>query len=257
MLVLVSAVGSFADTVASDEAGREQARNIVRQQLRLERNRFLAVQRDESLEQLLTVAVGRRAEKDFIYRVSPAGDEAISSGIIQHLSVDVDPLYIIAIYAANGRGFRIHGFADSDAEFEKLMVAAGVRVSSADQAEHLAGLYRAVNPESLPLTPITSLIELKQAAERNCQSAAKSFESGEGAFHIWWSTIGSRYEGVPLNQEASPHGTRYIVQWVVLSSRAPGGTCAGSPLRALLELGPDGHIGKLKFSPYKANDRGK
>lgn len=257
MLVLVSAVGSFADTVASDEAGREQARNIVRQQLRLERNRFLAVQRDESLEQLLTLAVGRRAEKDFIYRVSPAGDEAISSGIIHHLSVDGDPLYIIAICAANGQGFRIHGFADSDAEFEKLMVAAGVRVSSADQAEHLAGLYRAVNPESLPLTPITSLLELKQAAERDCQDTAKSFESGEGVFQIWWRTIGSRYERVPFNQEASPHGTRYIVQWVVLSSRAPGGTCAGSPLRALLELGPDGHIGKLKFSPYNANDRGK
>ena len=60
-----------------------------------------------------------------------------------------------------------------------------MKVSSPEQADSVAEFYRAVNPENMPLAPISSLIELKQAAERQCHSAVKSFDTGQEAFTAW------------------------------------------------------------------------
>ena len=50
----------------TEQAAREQARNVVRSQLSLRPDQFLGVPRDEMLEQSLAVAVGRRATLEFI-----------------------------------------------------------------------------------------------------------------------------------------------------------------------------------------------
>jgi hypothetical protein len=59
-----------------------------------------------------------------------------------------------------------------------------VKISSPDQAEALADFYRDVNPERRLLTPATGLLDLKQAAERQCQDVP--FDPNEKGFEAWW-----------------------------------------------------------------------
>ena len=245
-----------ANAQVTDQAAREQASNIVRSELRttvnLKPDQFLGVQRDEALEQSLALAVGR-AGSTFIYRVSPSGDEIKKDAVVHHISTDADFMYIIAVGSADGSAYRIHGFAPTEslAEFERLMTALKVQVSSPDQAEALADFYRKVNPGNHEgLTPIVRLMELKQAAERQCQSGVKSFDAGEKAFATWWKRAEPLYGALPFQQKAVPHGSGYLVEWIVLSSPS-GENCGGDPLRAQLEISSDGRVGKVTFSPLQ------
>jgi hypothetical protein len=137
------------------------------------------------------------------------------------------------------------------AEFERLMRALKVQVSSPDQAEVLADFYREVNPENHQgLTPIVSLMELKQAVERQCQSGSKSFDAGEKAFTGWWKHAQPLYATVSFEPRAVPQEGGYLVEWVVLSSPS-GWNCGGAPLRARIEVSTDGHVGKITFSPLR------
>jgi hypothetical protein len=110
------------DAQITEQAAREQTRNAVRSQLHLKPDQFLGVQRDEKLEQLLAIAVGRPDGLQFIYQVSQAGDEVKENAIVRHIFTDVDPKYIVAVSLADGTTYRIHGFSDSLAEFERLII---------------------------------------------------------------------------------------------------------------------------------------
>jgi hypothetical protein len=248
---MLSALAVRTNAQLTEQAARDQARNAVRSQLNLRPDQFLGVQRDESLEQLLAVAVGRRAGSAFIYKVSPTGYELKENAIVHHFTVDGDYVYIIAVNPTDGTTYRISGFADSLAEFAKLMNAVGERVSSPDQAESLADFYRKVNPENHEdLTPILRVMDLKQAAERQCQSGANSFDAGEKAFTAWWDHAKPLYVEISFKQTATPGSGGYLVEWIVLSSAAKG-NCGGAPLRARLEVSSDGHVGKITFSPLQ------
>jgi hypothetical protein len=249
MIMLSSSFVVPANAQATEQDAREQAGKAVRLQLHLRPDQFLGVQRAEDLEHSLAVAVGRRAGSEFIYRVSPTGYEIKENAIVHHFTVDGDYMYVIGVSPTDGSTYRIHGFADSLTEFVKLMTAVAERVSSPEQAESLTDFYRGVNPENLPLTPIVSLMELKQAAERQCQSGAKSFDAGEKAFTAWWKHAEPLYAELPFKQAATPRNGGYFVEWIVLSS--PGGDCGGAPLRARLEVSSDAHVGKVTFTPLK------
>jgi hypothetical protein len=249
-IAVLSMLAGLANGQMTDPAARELARNAVRSQLHLKSDQFLNVQRDERLEQSLASAVGKRAGSEFIYRVSQAGDEVKEDAVVHHISTDADLDYIIVLGPADGSSYRIHGFADSVAEFEKLTTAVGVKVSSPEQADSLAEFYRTVNPENMPLAPISSLIELKQAAERQCHSGVKSFDTGQEAFTVWWNRAKPLYAAVPFQQKTVHHGSGYLVEWTVLSSPS-GENCGGAPLRATLEVSSDGHVGKVTVSPPK------
>ena len=136
------------------------------------------------------------------------------------------------------------------------MTALRVRVSDPQQAESVADFYRQVNPENYEnLTPILSLMELKQAAERQCQSSANSFDAGEKTFTDWWNHAKPMYSAFPFSQRAVPHGSGYLVEWIVLSSSS-GQDCGGNPLRVQLEVDSDGQVGKVAFSPVQNGARG-
>jgi len=245
--VLSMLVVTTSAQVANQDAG-EQARNAVRSQLHLKPDQFLGLQRDEKLEQLLALAVGRPVGFERIYQVSQAGDEIKENAIVHHIFTDVDPTYTIAVSTSDGGSYRIHGFTDSLAEFERLMTAMKLKVLGPDQAEAVSDFYRGVNPQRTAMTPITSLIELKQAAERQCQTS--SFDTGEKAFDVWWKHAKPLYEEISFRQTVVADGSGYLVKWVVLSS-ADSGLCGGAPLRAQLEVQKDGQIGKLKFIPLQ------
>ncbi|HXN51634.1 MAG TPA: hypothetical protein VN943_06830 [Candidatus Acidoferrum sp.] len=245
-----------ANAQMTDQAAREQVRSIVRSQVHLRPDQFLSICRDEGLEQSLAIAtVGWRAGSAFIYRASQTGVEIRENAIVRHVATDADFMYIVAVSSADGSTFRIHGFADSLAEFGKLMTASKMRSSSPEQAEALADFYRVVNPENIPLTPISSLIELKQAGERQCHSGAKSFDTGQEAFTAWWKHEKPLYAAVPLQQRVVPRGSGYAVEWIVLSSAGPSGNCGGAPLRARLEVGENGQVAKLVVRPLAEGDR--
>jgi hypothetical protein len=254
---ILSAFVLPAHTQVTEQTAREQARGIVRAELsakvHFKADQFLGIYRDEDLELSLAIAaVGWRGGPWFIYNISPTGVEIKEDVIVNHVATDADFMYLVAVNAANGTAYRVHGFglAESLAEFQKLLTAAKIAVSSTDQAEALADFYRKVNPENYQdLTPISSLIELKQAAERKCQTS--SFDASEKAFDAWWNGGKARFEKIPFRQTATSKGSGYFVEWVVLSSSGPGEACGGAPLRARLEVNRDGQVGRLTFLPLK------
>ncbi|HEX3105277.1 MAG TPA: hypothetical protein VHQ22_12580 [Terriglobales bacterium] len=255
-VAVLSALVTLANAQTTDETARDLALSAVRSQLHLRPDQFVGIHRDEELQQFLAVAtVGWQAGSEFIYRVSQTGVEIKQNVVVNHVATDADFMYIVAVSSMNGNTFRIHGFADSLAEFNKLMTTAKEKVASPEQAESLAEFYRAVNPQNMPLAPISSLIELKQAAERQCHSGVKSFDTGEDLFTAWWKRVKPLYAALPFEQRAIPHGHDYRVEWIVLSS-ASGENCGGAPLRARLEVRSDGHVSRLTFSPLRSEPVG-
>jgi len=251
-VVALSAPLVLANAQTTDEAARDLALSVVRSQLHLRADQFLGIHRDQELEQSLAIAtVGWRAGSVLIYSVNQEGVEIKENAVVRHVATDADFLYIIAISSANGNTFRIHGFADSVTEFAKLITTVKERVTSPAQAESLAEFYRKVNPENHEdLTPILRLIELKQAGERRCQSGAKSFDIGERAFGDWWEHTEPLYAALSYQQRVLPHDNGYLVEWIVLSSPS-GDNCGGAPLRAQLDVGPDGRVGKVTYFPIR------
>lgn len=242
---VLSVVAAPTSAQPTEQASRDQIRSAARSQLHLKADQFLAVQRDEPLEQKLAIVSGKPGV--LLYRVSQAGDEIKEHSVVHHIFMDADPTYMVAV-SADGDMYRIHGFSDSGAEFEKLMTAKRPKVNSPEEAESVADFYRDVNPENRPLTPIPNLIDLKQAAERQCQTG--TFGENERAFDTWWSRAKPLYAHVSFKQTAIQSDKGYLVEWVVLSSAAPG-MCGGAPLRARLEVAAGGHVGTVAFSPVK------
>ncbi|HLW82959.1 MAG TPA: hypothetical protein VKS20_13060 [Candidatus Acidoferrales bacterium] len=256
-LAVLASPLALANAQISEQVARSQAGNIVRLELRstvnFKADQFLGVQRDEEMEQTLGVAAGGQAGLTFIYKVSPEGVELRENAIVYHTWTDIDPVFIVVINPRDGRAYRIHGFGrgESLAQFEKLMTALKMQVTSPDQAESLAEFYRKVNPENYQaLTPISSLLELKQRAERQCQWGARSFDAGEKAFADWWKQAEPVCAALSFQQKAVPHNNGYLVEWIDLSSPSSG-NCGGSPLRAQLEIRSDGHVGRLTFTPIQ------
>lgn len=247
-VALLSALGMHADGQMTDQAARQKAQNIVRSQLDLRSEQFLGIRRDEELEQDLAAIVGGLAGSEFIYRVSQAGDEIKDHAVVHHMVMDNDPTYLVAVSPVDGSVYRIQGFRDSKVEFNNLMLAVKVTISSPDQAEALADFFRTVNPEHHSMTRISGLLDLKQAAERQCQ--AVPFDPNEKDFEAWWKHTKPLYEKVPFDQTATRSGSGYVVEWIVLSAEGPG-LCGGAPLRVMLEVGTNGEIGKLTFIPLK------
>ncbi len=142
-LMLSSDVCASAQT--PEETARQQARDEVRSKLNLRAGQFLDIHRDEVLEQSLALTAGRQIGAKFIYRLSSEGNEIKEKTIVQHLSTDGDFIYIIAVNAADGSAYRIHGFPDSLAEFEKLIKEVRLTVLRSDQAE-----VNSASPEGPP-----------------------------------------------------------------------------------------------------------
>jgi hypothetical protein len=256
-LAMLASALALANPQVTEQAARNQATNVVRSELHsrlgFKSDQFLGIRRDEELEQILGMAVGGQAGLTFIYKVSPEGVELKENAIVYHTWTDVDPLFIVVVNPKDGSTYRIHGFglAESLAEFERLMATLRVPVASSDHAESLAEFYRKVNPENHDgLTPILSMLELKQAAERQCHSGPSSFDSDQEAFTAWWKHAKPLYAEVSFKQTVTPRRGGYFVEWIVLSAAAKG-NCGGAPLRARLEIDSDGHVGKVTFSPLQ------
>jgi hypothetical protein len=242
----LSALALPLSAQVAEQAAREQARNLVRSRLHLKPDQFLQIHRDEELEQSLAL-VGRPGL--FVYRLSRAGDEIKGEAVLHHILTDADPAYIVAVSSGDASMFRVHGFTDSRAEFERLIATKGMKVASSEQAESIANVYRDVNPENWSMTPISSLLDLKQAAERQCQTAP--FDPYGKPFEDWWRQARPLYADVPFEETATPNEIGYRVEWSVLS--APGSdSCGGAALRATLEMGRNGEIGKLTLLPARA-----
>ena len=232
----------------NEQAARQKALSVVRPKLSyLRPGQFLDIQRNERLEQKLAVLVGGLVGSKFIYRVSPEGDEIQERAVVHHVFTDIDdPVSLVAVSPFDGSTYLVRGFAESKADFNRLMSDLKVKISSPDQAEALADFYREVNPERRQLAPANSLLDLKQSAERQCQHVP--FNADEKGFEAWWKHAKGLSSRALFKQIATRSNSGYTVEWIVLSS--PGaGLCGGAPLRARLEVGLDGQIGKLSFIP--------
>jgi hypothetical protein len=235
-----------ASAALTETTARQKALDSVRSKLSLGSKQFMDIKRDENLEVSLILCTNRLIGPVSIYRLSSTGYEVKEKAIIYHFSTDGDLNYIVAVSLTDGNIYRLAGFRDSKTEINGLLVSLKIEVSSANQAEAIADFYRAVNPEHEVVTNVSSLLDLKQAAERQCQ--AVPFDPRERDFEAWWKHAKTAYANVSFQQTAIRIGSGYTVEWVVLSS--PGaGLCGGAPLRARLEVGSDGSIGEISFRP--------
>jgi len=250
-IAVLACLAPVVNSQISSDAARQLALSTVRSKSPTASNRFLSIHREEGLEESLAAAtVGWRSGPEFIYRVSEAGVEIKGNSIVNHIAMDGDPTYIVAISSTDRTAYCIHGCGprESLAEFEGLMAEMKLRLGNPDQAEALADFYRQVNPQNYEdLGPVASLLELKQAAERQCVGDAKSFAAGEVAFNAWWKHAESLYGSLPFRERAFPQGNGYQVEWIVTSSSSRK-SCGGAALRADLEISSDGRVVKLTFS---------
>ncbi len=247
-MVVLSTLSVPTNAQMNEQSAREKALSVARPKLSyLRPGQFLGVQRDEGLEQKLSALVGGLAGSEFIYRLNPVGDEIKDHAVVHHIFTDIDdPVSLVAVSPLDGSAYLIRGYAESKADFNRLMGALKVKISSPDQAEALADFYRDVNPERRSMTRLPGLLDLKQAAEWQCQ--AVPFDPNERDFGAWWKHAKTAYANVSFQQTAARSGSGYAVEWIVLSS--PGaGLCGGAPLRARLEVGSDGSIGEISFRP--------
>ncbi|HEX4002816.1 MAG TPA: hypothetical protein VHX36_09210 [Candidatus Acidoferrales bacterium] len=186
---LLSTLAPLCRAQMTAEAAHDSALNTVRLRNHLKADQFLDIQRNQHLEELLATAmIGWRNSRVFIYEVSEAGVEIKANSTIDHLVTDADPTFIVAVRSSDGAAYCIHGcgLPGSLAEFQELIASTKVRVSDPNQAESFADFYRRVNPQNYEnLAPLASLLELKQAAERECLAGAKSFDAGETVFNAW------------------------------------------------------------------------
>lgn len=242
VLLLTSQLQGYAQL--SEEAARQRVVEVVRSKLNIRPAQFLGIKRHEELEEMLAVATNGHLGMDFVYTLSPVGYEFTEHGIIEHMSTDGEGIYVVVIDRANGGTYAIRGFSDSLAEFKRLMLAVNMKVASPGEAESLAKLYQAVNPEQFSFTPVSDLLDLKQAAERQCRVV--SFDLSERHFGAWWNHAKALYGKSSFKQTATQNANGYAVEWVVLSSPGPS-ECAGTPLRAQLQIGRSGEVGKLTF----------
>jgi hypothetical protein len=184
LLAFLPTLGISANTHGDDQAARERVRIAVRSELHLKLDQFLRVQEDEALERRLAEIVARPSWSASIYKVSEEGDEIKDHVIVHHIVMDGDPTFTVAMNPASENVYRIQGFSDSLAEFNKLMRDADLKVAGSDQAEAVAGFYQQVNPQRSSVVQMSSLLELQQAAERQCQ--AIPFDPRERNFEAWW-----------------------------------------------------------------------
>jgi SAM-dependent methyltransferase len=237
----------------TDVAARTEVSSIIRTKRGIRPDELLRVQRDERLEQALSMAVWKAGTVAFIYRATGEGKEITGPNTLRHhFSMHADTTHVIAVGVNNGKSYHLHGDYESMAEFNKLMTDLKMRVSHTMQAEAVAEFYRAVNPENNgSLDPIHRLLELKQRVERQCQTSA--FDPHEAEFDTWWKRAMPLYADLSFEQEARPRRGSYLVEWIVLSHPYPG-LCASDPLRVRLKVKKNGVIGKLTYSSLRSRD---
>jgi hypothetical protein len=249
--VLLSALAPLSNAQMTADAAHDLALKTVRSRSHLSADQFLDIQRNGHLEEsLATATIGWRDAPVLIYEVSETGVEIKENSIIYHIMTDADPTFIVAISSGDGVVYCIHGcgLRESLVEFQGLITSMKVRVSDPYQAESFADFYRQVNPQNYEDSePLASLLELKQAAERQCLAGAKSFDAGESVFNAWWKHAESLYAVLPFEEQAFPQGNGYKVEWIVASAPSRK-SCGGVALRAELEVSSDGRVFELTFA---------
>jgi hypothetical protein len=246
---LIAGLAASANAQVTEQAAREKAKSIVQARLEagpehfLDDRKFLDVQRQENLEEELAEIVGGSAGLDYIYKVSEFGVEIKDHEIIYHTFFDVDPTYHVVVSRTDGAAYRVQGFSDSMAEFNRLIAAFKLQVSG-DRARGIADLYREIYRQRESITQIYSLLDLKQSAESRCENG--SVASGERKFNAWWRHVKPFYKALSFDEKTVQHGEGYTVEWIVLSS-ADHNACGGAPLRMQVEIEKDGQIANLNF----------
>ena len=233
----------IAKAQTNEEQARAQAKAQFRSTLHLRPTQPLEIQRREDIEEVFDTVTGVSPGAIFFYKGSP-----------KFPPIDGDSDCFVALMAANGTAFLIKGFGLSNSfrEFNRMLAESKVHIVTSIRAQAIADLYLAINPENRSMNPISSLLDLKQAAERQCQ--AVPFDPNEKDFEAWWKQAKARYSKGPFSQTATRSGSGYVVEWTVLSSSGPG-LCGGAPLRAGLEVAEDGQVGRLTAVPLRQNHR--
>jgi hypothetical protein len=233
----------------SEPMARLKTLEAVHAKLELDESAFLAIYRDEPLEQRLAHVTGKL--NVFLYLVSREGDEFLEDRVIHHIVTDGGPSYVVGIVTSDPRVYRIRGFNDSRAEFNAFTKALTLTIANADTAELLADFYREVNPDNFKdLTALRNLLQFKQMGELNCQTS--DFGGSERAFETWWKIAKPRYRNLSFTPHTSRSDAGFLVELLTLSASSPR-SCGGAPLRTRIPISKQGQVGPPAFEPVTGN----
>jgi hypothetical protein len=231
----------------TDEDARRQATDQILASLHVDARQYLKLRRREDIEDLYLASHGGITETVFFFEASNTGDEVKGTTVIHHLPTDAFLDFIVGVSATSGEVFRIGGFEDSLAEFNRLNLRNPVRVTRASQAEAIVNFYIAVSREKLTLTVLKSPMEYKQALERQCHERGGNFAFLQKEFGHWWTSKGSAYVNLEFKYLVAPSFEGFKVSFVIASSPINSGRCGIVPVIATIEVLSSAVVSPITF----------
>ena len=161
---------------------------------------------------------GRISKAIYLFEVSEAGCEP-TTGAAKGCSVvvDADPRWYVAVARSTGDAYRLSGFEDSDAEFDRMVKDAHLWIEDELAAEDLGTLYFTLRfgPDDVEDGPhhtvVTGLMNLKHEAESDFYS---SYPNGKAPkrFDSWWSDFSALKPRPELKAKAKKVASGYEVK---------------------------------------------
>jgi hypothetical protein len=237
---------TLADAQLTDNEARARARTVTAANLHFDPAQFVGIERQEELEQSYAVATRIARGTLFLYKLWPGGEEVRDSTIINHCAGNCLS-YLVGVRAVDGAVFRIRGFSDSIEEFNRMMGTNAVHMTDHSQAHAFASFYRSVNPESLAITPLWTLLDFKQMVEQQCHDHQESFLASDEQFTKWWNSHKSTYLNADFSEGAFRDQNGFRMEFLVMPPPAANQACGGAPVLAVLQITPSGQIDKLAY----------
>lgn len=242
----------FLAGISSAQVSEEQARKLAKSETitnaHLQADRFLSTQRRDDLELLFSNVAGGVPGAVLFYKISNEGDEIRGNRVIHHLSMHAELNFVVAVSVASGTVFRVGGFADSLAEFNRLMMASRIEVRESKKVEAVVDFYLSCNPENVSFSILRSLLEFKQSVEKQCHENEGTFLSIDKAFNHWWTRHGMKYRQLKFETTIAPFHEGFRASFFTLSSTVKDWKCGAVPLQSNLEVSHLGIVKSITFS---------
>jgi hypothetical protein len=253
--IYICFLAEISSAQMADELARKRAKAETLASLHFDATRYLSTQRREDLEQMFA-NVATAAGSVLFYKLSNEGDETRTGTVIRHIATDASLNYLVGVSCGNGTVFRIGGFIDSLAEFNRMMAILAIRIHESTQAVAIKDLYLAANPQNVSFVILDSLLDFKQWVERQCHERGGDFSSVDKEFTQWWVSHEMTYRNLKFSDEVIPFDDGFRVRFFTLSAPMRSGKCGAVPIAASIEISNAGQVKPVKFSEPKL-ERGR
>lgn len=224
LFLLTAALSAAAPAHAeiSEMDAREKAKAAVREAWGTAPNNRTDVEaiRREDLEWRIFGAQvkikGRIAVPVYLYELSLSGYEILSPEDFVFFTVlDANPRWFVAVLRADGDLFKLAGFDEADAEFNRMASRIEFKVprevSPVSWALDFLELTRGEEERRTYVTPL----HLRQAIERHFYGQYSPDSLSSKLYERWWRKYGKQVEKLRFEYEVEKREDRFLVRFVM------------------------------------------